>query len=428
MHRRAGVPGRPQRGFDVHRTSLAIAGLIVVGLIAWMASGMATDDTAAPQEAAGAPAEDLPPLVAVERSIARPVVVSLTAQGDVRPFRAATARAETAGRIEEILVAIGDRVAAGEPLARLTLEGRGSRLRQARSSLEQVEADYAAAAELLDRGFATEARVRELRTEVETAREEVRQLQEEVENTAVAAPFDAVVNELAVETGEVVAANAEIAALVDNTPLRIEVRINQADVGRVALGAPAEVRYGTGDTDVGRVCFVSASADPRTRTFRVELRAPNADQAVPSGISAEVRIPTSEQVAHFVSPAILSLGEDGRLGVKTVTGENTIEFHPVEVIRASADGVWIGGLPDRASIVSVGQGFVQAGDRVRVSEADPAESAPDGRPGGDPMPDPPPAALCDGRPAGGSVAEVPGGAATGSVAGDAPAETAGETR
>jgi hypothetical protein len=45
-----------------------------------------------------------------------------------------------------------------------------------------------------------------------------------------------------------------------------------------------------------------------------------------------------------------------------------VVFNAVDVVRAQTDGMWISGLPDSARIITVGQGFVQAGDNVRVSE------------------------------------------------------------
>ncbi|ESR26824.1 efflux RND transporter periplasmic adaptor subunit [Lutibaculum baratangense] len=351
------------------RSPILIAGIAVAALGAWLASGLLREDgSSAPVTAERT--EPRAPLVEVVTSQARPVSRHIVAQGDVLAFRRAPARTQTEGRVDEILVSQGERVEMRQPLLRLTLEGRGSRLREARALLEQRQQDYDAAATLLEQGYTTAQRVRELRTQLESAREEVRRLEEEVGDTTVRAPFAGVVDEIGVEAGEYLVANAEVATLIDNSPLRIVVRVNQQNIARVEVGRPARVSYATGAEELGRVCFVSAAADPATRTFRVEIRTPNEGNAIPSGISAEARIPTGETNAHFVSPAILSLGTDGTLGLKTVGEDGAVAFHPVEVVRAQTDGIWVSGLPDEARIVTIGQGFVQAGDEVRVSEAD----------------------------------------------------------
>ena len=63
----------------------------------------------------------------------------------------------------------------------------------------------------------------------------------------------------------------------------------------------------------GKIRYVAPGADENTRTFRVEVELPNPDGEIPSGISAEAKIPTGSVMAHFVSPAVLSLNDEGKL-------------------------------------------------------------------------------------------------------------------
>jgi multidrug efflux system membrane fusion protein len=50
-------------------------------------------------------------------------------------------------------------------------------------------------------------------------------------------------------------------------------------------------------------------------------------------------------------------------------GEEVV-FYEAEVVRAEADAVWLAGLPEQVRLITVGQGFVRAGDQVRpVPEA-----------------------------------------------------------
>jgi membrane fusion protein, multidrug efflux system len=367
----------------VSRFSYLIAGGLVLGVAGWLASGMVEEE---PAPVASTQTEVRTPLVEVAQSAARPVVRYVTARGDVRSFRNAAARTQAAGRVAEILVGQGERVEQGQALMRLTLEGRDSRLREARAVLAQRQEDYDAVSQLLEDGFTTATRVRELETQLEQAREEVRRVEEQVGDTTVKAPFAGIVDAVAVEPGEFLDLGADTARLIDNSPLRTEVRISQNDVGRIDIGRAVTVSYATGASEAGRVCFISASADPQTRTFRVEIRTPNSNGDIPSGISAETRIPTQEVSAHFVSTAVLSLGTDGALGVKTVGDDNTVAFRSVDVVRAQTDGVWISGLPDNARIITIGQGFVQAGDIVRVSQSKTEAGAPDPAAAGDARP------------------------------------------
>jgi membrane fusion protein, multidrug efflux system len=377
------------------RSSVLIAGALALGAAGWVASGM----LGAENVAAVAPirAEPNLPLVAVADLRARPVERVITAQGDVAAFRQAAARTQSAGRVSEILVNRGDNVEEGQPLLRLTLEGLDSRLREATAILERRQSDYDSAESLQRSGYSTAAALRELETLLRTAREEVRRLEEQIADTTIRAPFAGQVDAIAVETGEYVEAATEVVTVIDNVPLRTTVRISQQDRAKIETGRTVEVAYATGQVENGAVCFIAAAADPATRTFEVEIRTPNRDGAVPSGISAEVRIPVDAVEAQFVSPAILSLGTDGTLGLKTVDDTGLVAFHAVELVRADAEGLWVSGLPSEAQVIMLGQGFVQAGDRVRTAAAEAPLTAPDVR-----APAPAaalPADLCDRAPA-----------------------------
>jgi membrane fusion protein, multidrug efflux system len=394
-------------GNRVSRFSYLIAGGLVLGVAGWLASGMLGEEATT---VATTRTEIRTPLVEVTQSAARPVARYVTARGDVRSFRNAPARTQSAGRVAEILVDQGERVERGQELIRLTLEGRDSQLREARAVLAQRQEDFDAVSQLLEDGFTTATRVRELETQLEQAREVVRRLEEEVGDTTVKAPFAGIVDAITVEPGEFLDLGADAARLIANSPLRTEVRINQNDIGRIDIGRAVTVSYATGASEAGRICFISASAEPQTRTFRVEIRTPNSNGDIPSGISAETRIPTQEVDAHFVSTAVLSLGTDGALGVKTVGNDGTVTFNAIEVVRAQTDGMWISGLPDTARIITVGQGFVQAGDQVRVSDrkfeaemASPAGAAGDVRPAGSVPND-----ICERDPADTSTRQVAG--------------------
>ena len=60
----------------------------------------------------------------------------------------------------------------------------------------------------------------------------------------------------------------------------------------------------------------------------------------------------------------VSLGDDGRPGVKYVNGENRVEFGEVKLLSVSTDGAWVTGLPDEIRLITRGGGFVSTGEQV----------------------------------------------------------------
>jgi membrane fusion protein, multidrug efflux system len=356
------------------RSSVALAAGLALGASVWLASGMLGSE---PEAAIPRPQAELRlPLVETARLSAQPVERFVTGQGDVRAFRHAAARSQSSGRVAEIYVDLGQRVEEGAPLLRLTLEGLDSRLRAAESALDRRQRDYDAQARLQQQGLSTATQLRELETLLQSAREDVTRLEEQISDTMIRAPFAGHVDSIAVEPGEFVGAGTDVVTIVENVPLRTTLHVSQHDRARIETGREVEVTYATGEIERGRVCFVGAAADAATRTFPVEVRTPNASGAIPSGISAEIVIPTGATPAHFVSPAILSLGTDGTLGLKTADADGVVIFHPVEIVRADTAGLWVSGLPEEIDVITLGQGFVQEGDRVRVASGAPVAGLP----------------------------------------------------
>ena len=214
------------------------------------------------------------------------------------------------------------------------------------------------------RCVATNDRLSQARATLASAQASVTSAQKAFENSEITAAFGGRVEALDVNTGEFVAAGSEIGRIVDNTPLTVTIQVPQQSLHNIVAGAKADVTFITGEELTGTVDFVGTSADAATRTFLAEITVENDDGAVPAGVSAQIRIPIGDTTAHFLSPAILSLGTDGTLGVKTVDADNKVVFTAVTIERAQTDGVWVSGLPDAVDIITIGQGYVNNGETV----------------------------------------------------------------
>lgn len=335
---------------------------LVVALVLWMGSGVLFPADDRPVEGREDVGERV--TVAVRESVAEPVTRYHIAEGQTRPDRETAIRAETSGRIASVTARKGAQLGRGAEIARFEVAGRAAQLDSARAALDRAERDFANATELLERGVATADRVANARADLAAAEAALESAEQEFANIVLRAPFDGLLDDLAIDPGEFVSTGTEIGRMLDTDPLTVQVQIPQQAVRRIAPGQRAEVSFITGETREGEVRFVSVAADPETRTFRGEIEVANPDAAIPAGISAQLRIPVGEEIAHFISPALLSLDAGGVLGVKYVDADAVVRFAPVEIVRAQTDGVWVSGLPDSVSIITVGQGFVSAGETV----------------------------------------------------------------
>lgn len=340
-----------------------IAGAILVAVVVWMGSGFVFPATQ-PEVSTKTPATQRAVAVAVRRSVAEPVEQVFVAEGQAQPDRNTMIRAETSGTIKEIPVRKGDMVEAGQLIVRFDTSGPEADLQSAQQEFARAQREFDNATSLLERGVSTADRLAQARASLAAAKAGVSSAEDALDHTEIRAPFAGRLEALGINRGEFVASGAEVGRVVDNTPLTIRIQIPQQSLRDIKAGQDADVAFITGETAKGRVAFVGSSADTETRTFTAEIEVPNAGGAVPAGVSAQVRIPTGAALAHFVSPAILSLGSDGTLGIKTVEQGNKVAFHPIAIVRAQTDGIWINGLPDEAEIISIGQGFVSDGETV----------------------------------------------------------------
>ncbi len=346
------------------RLGIALAALL---LFAWVITGERepADDEA--PERSGAVA------VGLTDSRAEPVERLVTLQGQVEPEQVVRVRAKTGGEVAETPVSEGEVVEAGQRIARLSMDDREARLREAKAAERRAQGDYDAAARLADQGFQARLGAERALADLEAARARVASIELDIERTDIEAPIGGVLNHQIARRGDVVAAGEPVAEIVENDPLRAVVQVPQHRVDEVIEGLEARVIFVDGEARDGSVVYVSVTADDQTRTFRARVRVPNPDRDLPAGTSVTVEIPVETVRAHAISPALISQNEQGELGVKIAERQDGVlkaRFVPITPVRASAEAVWVTGLDDDVQLISLGQGFVRDGDRIETGNGE----------------------------------------------------------
>jgi multidrug efflux system membrane fusion protein len=232
------------------------------------------------------------------------------------------------------------------------------------SRVRKLEADLAAARRLRASNLAAESEVLALESELAAANAELTSARQAINHLTPEAPFDGTINRKSVDTGDLVQVGSPLFQLVRVDRLKATAQIPQQSVGDVATGQAVRVDLLDGSRLSGIVTFVASAASPETRSFAVEIAVENPDRKRVAGGSASLRVALPEVKAMFISPAYLSLGDDGRPGVKYVNGENRVEFGEVKLLSVSTDGAWVTGLPDEIRLITRGGGFVSTGEQV----------------------------------------------------------------
>lgn len=346
------------------KRSYLIAAGIVVLVTVWMLLGPAKEDVAAiPAASEAVPVRTQ---VQVKDFQASEMLRELTVYGQSEPKRRVTVRAEVAGQVSEVLIPRGATVHKGDVLLRLSEDDRPQRLEQARAALQQRQLEYEGAKSLKIKGLQAERQLAEALTLLRAARAELKRAELNLQHTTVVAPFGGILQARHVEVGDFLSVGDPLAEVLELDPLLVTGDVSEREVGELHVGMTATAELSNGTILEGIISYIAPSADVSTRTYRIEMQAANPPPHQRGGMSASIRVPREAVAAHKVSPALLSLDDAGVLGIKSVDAEGRVRFYPVEILKSERDGLWLGGLPANLRLITVGQGFVRAGDKVDV--------------------------------------------------------------
>jgi multidrug efflux system membrane fusion protein len=322
---------------------------------------------AVPEQIEAPEAEEPPTLrVVVQRIEERELESAVVLRGRTGAARQVEVRAETSGLVASQPLARGSMVQAGEVLCELAPGTRAASLAEAEARLAEAEINFNAATRLSETGFAAQTRVASVDAARRAALAGVEAAQAELDRLIIRAPFDGLLENDTAELGSLLSPGGLCATVIRLDPIMLVGYAAETQIDRIQVGAMAGARLSNGDEVVGRVTFLGRSADPGTRTFRVEVSVPNPDQTIREGMSADIMVSASATRGHLVPGSALTLDDHGRLGMRLVDAESRTFFAPVTVLRDSLQGFWVSGLPDPADVIVVGQEYATDGITVQV--------------------------------------------------------------
>jgi multidrug efflux system membrane fusion protein len=350
---------------------------VTVAAGAWIATGEfssvgsaqeAKASEVVPEAAAEAPKPLLRTVAAVE-----PVVIDHARTIRLSGVTAADKRAALAARAEGVISSLaltkGSAVEAGALV--MTLEGPETQAQAniAEIALAQRERELERSEKLFAGGNTPEIEVLNARSARDAAAAELVRARAAVDRLELRAPFAGIVDTVDVEVGEWVQTGAPVATILALDPIVVKAEISERDLASVNPGSTAKVRLANGAELEGVVRLIAREASAETRTFPVEIALRNQDLALSSGMTAEVELKASPVRAVVVPRSIITLADDGALGVRVVGADNIAQFAAVTVIDDTPDGLVVTGIPDGVRVVVAGQDLVRDGDVVEVTAA-----------------------------------------------------------
>ncbi|PAJ73175.1 efflux transporter periplasmic adaptor subunit [Pseudoalteromonas sp. NBT06-2] len=340
-----------------------IALSISIGIVLWMLSG--TSYSQAPEKKSNKTQNQTPlAKVKVELLKAQDIFKTLTLYGKSAPDKISTISAREPGEVKKIFVKEGQFVEKGTVILALDQSDLNERIVSAKSLLVQRKLEYQGFVKLKQKGLQDEVKLSRSKAQLEQAKSALSSLKLSLSHSEIIAPFSGVINRRLVEIGAYVGRGDPILQLADLDPLVVRADVTQSEIFGLKLDQEVKATLINQETYTGNIRYIASVADDDVNTFRIEAKFSNPGMKFKAGFSTQLDIDFEAVKAIHISPAFMALNPEGSLGVKTLNDKNEVVFSPVNIVKSTAEGIWMSGLGDEAKIITLGQGFVRIGDVV----------------------------------------------------------------
>ena len=282
--------------------------------------------------------------------------------------RIVTIKAQVDGKVSSKQFEKGYFYKAGSILLLIDPEDKVAKVKEMEALLNQRKKEFEVAESLYTKGFRSEVKLSQSRTNFENALALYEKSQVELNNTKVSIPFDSVVDKSFVELGDYVKKGDSIAKIVDLDPIVIQATATEREINNIIINQNALVKIGN-KTKKGIVSYISKTSDPTTRSFTIQVRVENKENKILSGLSSEIIIDGPSDNAYFIPSSLATLNSRGQIGIKIIIN-NRVKFIPIEILSDTGNGFWINSKSiekqNKLSIITQGQDFTVDGEKVTI--------------------------------------------------------------
>lgn len=338
---------------------IAVLGLIAVAaLAAWIwldpQAGTRLAALGVPETLVGTVADPTPETTAaVPQPASTPVVTAqagtaaihdrVSAIGDGEAVRSVTVYPRSEGVLTEILAKPGDRVRAGDVLARLDLELQTIARDQARLAVQVAEEKVERTERLVQSRAVSEVQLTDARNELQNLRLALRSAEVALERRLVTAPIDGIIGIIPVEEGDFVQSATEIVTIDDRSTIIVDFWVPERFAPLVVIGQTvnAEPIALPGMTFPGKVAAIGSRVDRVSRTLQIQAHIDNSADQIRPGMSFRTELFFEGVHYAAVDPLAIQWSSDGPFVWKNAG--DTSERVPVQIVQRNSDYVLVSG-------------------------------------------------------------------------------------
>jgi len=303
--------------------------------------------------------------VVVKKLVKKRFEKKLKFSGFTEASRIVILKSQVEGKISSKFFEKGKAYKAGSQLILIDPEDKIAKLKEMEALLNQRKKEYEVAENLFKKGFRSEVKLSESRTNFEQALALYEKSQVKLNNTKILVPFDSFVEDSFVELGDYLKKGDSIARVVDLDPIFITINITEKEIDKIKKGQVASIKI-SDNLYKGKVNYVSRTADKLTRNFKVQVKLSNINNNIISGLSSEIQIGTKNDSAFFISSSLISLDSQGILGIKVILNDR-VSFIPIEILSDVGNGYWVKLkklIAEDILIITQGSEYVSDGDLI----------------------------------------------------------------
>lgn len=321
------------------------------------------------------------------------ITATISAASTIEAERQVTVNAESTGRLVDLTVEEGDKVKAGQVLARIRFDAQANSLLRANTSLAKAQADFERIEQLYMEKVVGQEEYLKARNALDVAELDLRDRAREMKNTKVTAPFAGTVTQRMVTEGGFVSNGAQLLQVTDFDTLVARVFVPEKELDRVRVGQDALVvgKAAKGRKGTGKVLRISPTVDAGTGTIKMTIALPaelaGAHGFLP-GMYAEVTLTVDHREGVALVPKGAVVHDEEQTYVFVPEGEQArrvrVELglqdaERVEIVKGVAPGEPVivaghTGLKDGAKIVRVD---AQGRPEAKVADTAASETKPE---------------------------------------------------
>jgi len=290
---------------------------VVLSMTGWMGAACSGRTEAQSSKVASATAKPISVSVAEARLERVDKRIEIT--GTLGPWQEAVLSVEVEGRIEQVLVDLGDRVQEGASLMRIAPQEYDLRLTQAEVELSAARAEKERMEKLVKDNLVSQQQLDESRRRLDLAQATVELARKKKNDTLLRAPFPGMVAKRMVNRGEYVRAGTAAFQVVRLSPLKFRGEAPERFTLDVKPGDPVTVTPDAlrGQSLTGKIVRVSPSVTQETRSFGIEAEIQNPGEQVKPGSFARLTIQTKtpQDVLTVPESSLMSFAGNPRVFV-----------------------------------------------------------------------------------------------------------------